>query len=118
MKVTVDVSACGKLARRARRWHAKVAPNLLEIAEFGAEQEKRTATYTDRTGDLREGTRAEVLVDEPDVVQVRLSMGEYYGTYVVGRGYSDFPEIAEQVGLWIGANLRSMAHDIASGVNV
>ena len=53
-----------------------------------------THPYQNRTGDLERSTKAELVIDSPNYVQVDLVMGMYYAGYVVDLGYSNIDEAA------------------------
>ena len=49
---------------------------MLALAEDSVEEEKSTKMYSDRTGNLVESTKAELMTDSSQVTTVKLEMGE------------------------------------------
>jgi hypothetical protein len=64
---------------------------ILDIAGEAAAHLRETDWYQDRTGDLRESTKAEKTDDG-----VVLTMGMPYASHVERAGFSDFEDLAEQ----------------------
>ena len=69
---------------------------MLALAQVGAEQLQQTDPYTNRTGNLRGGTQAVLVVNGATIV-VDLEMAEDYASYVEALGYSNFGEVSSQV---------------------
>lgn len=74
-----------------------IASQMLRVAERGADLAIATKGYTNRTWDLTNSTLAYIAEDSQARVQVNLDMGMPYATYIIEKGLSDFPDIAEGV---------------------
>ena len=94
MSVTVDISdvlrGTAVAVRELEAW-----PNTLETTlRRAAEQERATHKYKNQTGHLEESTKAALVEQTDNRVEVELTMGEDYASHVVKRGFSKFPKIA------------------------
>ena len=74
----------------------KIPQKMLAAVKKGAEFEKRTHSYVNRTHGLETSTRAELMSESP--IRVDLIMdsvnkyGVIYASYVVGRGFSNIDQ--------------------------
>lgn len=112
-KVTVTGgNAARELAKRADLVFAPhdgaLVHGIEEILQRAASEERNTHEYRNQTGHLQQSTRAQVVDEDDSGFLVRLEMGEEYASYVVGRGYSDFPNIAEKATSEIAAHVAGI----------
>jgi len=98
------------MADNAEREFGQLHDNILEIAEWGAEQLRENDTYQNRTGDLRKSTDA--MSAGHAAKGVRLEMGMEYASYVANLGYSDFDKVAETVDRMIDRGINAMLRRI------
>lgn len=102
MRIRFDMSTdeAERASRVAAEALGRVEPRMLEIAERAAQHERQTHAYQNRTGELQASTVAnEIDVDDRFIVELRMGNAEaFYAPFVVARGYSAFPEIAEKAG--------------------
>ena len=94
MSVTVDISDVLRGTRKAvatlQAW-----PNDLEVClRRAAEEERSTHRYQNQTGHLEESTKASLVEQTDNRLEIELTMGEQYASHVVRRGFSKFPKIA------------------------
>lgn len=94
MTVKVDISDVLRGTRTAigllRAW-----PNDLEVRlRRAAEEERSTHRYQNQTGHLEDSTKASLVEQTDNRLEIELTMGEQYASHVVRRGYSKFPKIA------------------------
>lgn len=96
MSVTVNISdvtrATAKAVQEMQNWPRTVEDTLRNAAQ----EERSTKTYQNQTGHLQQGTRAATISQTANEIIVDLEMGEPYASYVVRRGFSRFPRIADK----------------------
>ncbi len=98
--------------RRAERELDDVATNMFDVAEQAAAHLRATDPYTDRTGDLRDSTVADVN-EAGDSIEVVLEMGMHYGKYLAASGWSDFEAVAERADDLMRKGVDRLARKIA-----
>jgi hypothetical protein len=76
-----------KLRRRLEPM--RIAKKMKDAVDVGAELERRTHPYTNRTGLLQKSTRSRIMRVEPWRVRVDLEMGMRYAERVNELGYSN-----------------------------
>lgn len=84
---------------------------MLGFVEAAADALQQTDPYQDRTGDLRSGTRAVNVSDDPDAWEFELEMDTKYASYVQDLGFSRFDEVGEAFAVVIGAHLLGMTFE-------
>lgn len=94
MSVTVDISDVLRgtrvAVRELERW-----PIDLEIRlRRAAAEERASHKYRNQTGHLEDSTKASLVEQTDDRIEIELTMGEEYASHVVKRGLSKFPKIA------------------------
>lgn len=110
MSVTVDISeviAGTRVAvRELRAW-----PNDFETTlRRAAEKERGTHRYKNQTGHLEDSTKAALVEQTDGRIEIELTMGEQYASFVVARRLSRFPQIATRA----EADLNRTAANLAS----
>lgn len=102
MRVRFDMSTeeAESASRAAAEIVGTIEPKMLAIAERAAQHERQTHAYQNRTGELQASTVAnEIDVNGQFIVELRMGNAEaFYAPFVVARGYSRFPDIAEKAG--------------------
>ena len=94
--VRVDLSEVFALGEAADA-EMTSAPQFLEhTLRLEALEERRTHLYKNQTGHLEQGTKAGLLSQVDDEIIIHYEMGEPYASFVVKRGYSEFPESAKR----------------------
>ncbi len=93
-------------------WRLELLDNVSEImtelALEGLDEELSSHAYTNRTGNLEGSTRVETYFQDGAVVELimgGLGGSEDYAEWIVENDWSDFENIAEDVGRKIGARL-------------
>jgi hypothetical protein len=95
MKVTCDISDVISGTRAAGQEMQNWPRTVEDTLRLAAQDEKRTSTYKNQTGHLRQGTRASTVEQTDNTLTVDLEMGGPYASFVVKRGFSTFPKIAK-----------------------
>ena len=100
MRVKIKSDA-EELAKRAEQEMSLVPHRVFDAMNDGAKFLRSFDAYTDRSGDLRAHTTAEITTKSNDSVQVDLKMAEQYASYVVKRGFSKWdwliPELSREL---------------------
>lgn len=110
MSVKVDISdvlrGTAVAVRELEAW-----PNTLEtVLRRAAEQERSTHKYRNQTGHAEEGTKAALVEQTDNRIEIELTMAEQYSSYLAKRGFSKFPQIATKA----EADLNREAAAVAS----
>ena len=98
------------MADNAEREFGQLHDNILEIAEWGAEQLRENDPYQNRTGNLRKSTDA--MSSGQGAKSVILEMGMDYASYVANLGYSDFDNVSDTVDRMIDRGINAMLRRI------
>ena len=114
MRVTCDISDVIRGTRVAtetlRQW-----PTDLEITlRRAAEQERSTHKYQNQTGHLEESTKAALVSETDNELEIELTMGEAYASHVVRRGFSRFPKIAAKAEADVNRQAAAVAKKIGA----
>jgi hypothetical protein len=97
MRVAVDLRDLERLTREGVD-EMGLAPRLMENAlKDAAREERQTHTYQNQTGHLEQSTKAGIVSEVANELVIDLEMGEPYASFVIARGYSRFPQIAEKI---------------------
>ena len=92
---------------RAERFE-DVSHIMREETDNGAEWERSTHAYENRTGNLEASTIAKVELSGPNVCVALMEMGMHYAEYIVKRRFSAFPGIVDHVRLAIWRRFREL----------
>jgi len=110
MSVTVDISDVIRGTRVAMR-ELEQWPSDFEVTlRRAAEQERASHKYKNQTGHLEESTKAALVEQTPNRIEIELTMGEPYASFVVRRRFSRFPQIKARA----EADLNRKAATLAS----
>jgi hypothetical protein len=110
MSVTVDISEVIRGTRVATRTLEEWPTDFEITLRRAAEVERATHKYKNQTTHLEESTKAALVEQTDNRIEVELTMGEQYASYVVKRGFSKFPRIATRA----EADLNREAAAVAS----
>lgn len=95
--VKVDISEVEALTKRAHSAFDAMPMAVFGFVEAGADVLVSTDPYQDRTGDLRDSTKAVNVNDDPDAWEFLLEMGEGYAVFVNALGFSRIDEVGEDI---------------------
>ncbi len=100
-----------KIVAKAEAEFSALGDRMLAVAETAAAGAKAGDPYQDRTTNLRKSTQAlRTSVGDPIVIELEMDMP--YASYVVGLGYSFFPDHAEFARQIIAEGIASMKRRI------
>lgn len=114
MRVRVTSSA-EKLAELAEAEFRRLPAEMLAVAEAGAKELRDNDPYQNRTGNLRRGTQA-LLVVTGGEVRVDLEMDESYASFVAKRGYSHFARVSKATKLAMDRLVKRVARKLGAKV--
>jgi len=95
VRVTVDIRQVDRLTDAAEAEFESAPVVLLQTLRRHALEERQTHLYKNQTGHLEQSTFAGLISETADEIVVDYEMGEQYASFVVKRGYSDFPATAK-----------------------
>ena len=119
MSVKVNLRGVGQARELARKAELMFAPGgylnhgIEEILQRAANEERASHDYQNQTGHLQQSTAARVIEETDDNFLAHLEMGEEYASFVVGRGYSRFDEIAKKAKREVDAHVASVGKKLA-----
>jgi len=96
VKVRCDISEALRAGRAAERDIRGFLTEMEHDLREAAMEERFTHEYKNQTGHLHNSTEAGLVSDSDNELRIDLEQGEEYASYVVEKGYSDFPDIAER----------------------
>lgn len=96
MRVRCDISDVLRAGRAAEKDIRGFLTEMEHDLEEAAMEERFTHEYQNQTGHLQQSTAAGLVSDSDNELHIDLEQGEEYASYVVEKGYSDFPDIAER----------------------
>lgn len=96
-RVTVDLSEVERLTFEGEDTLHRSAFTMWEVCDAAAKKERESHRYQNRTSNTEQGTLAlPPLIVGTDAVEVELAMRTEYSSFLVGRDFSDFPDIVAE----------------------
>lgn len=95
--VIVDLDDVERLTYEGEETLHNTAQVMWEVCDDAAKREQAEHRYRNRTTNTQDGTFALLpLVVGHDAVEVELAMRTEYSSFLVARGFSDFPDTVQE----------------------